>query len=136
MTTRTPVSFRPHDLVVDDDGTGFLRGSRCPSCGAHYFPTREVCAGCLTEDLETIPLPTDGTLYTYTVVHRSTPAFEVPYVLGYVDLPGPVRVLGQIDADPEEVAIGMDVHLEIVPWGTDDEGTPLLGYRFAPGGDA
>lgn len=130
MTTQTAVSFRPHDLVIEPDGSGYLQGSRCPTCGAHYFPTREVCAGCLTEDLEVVPLPTRGTLYTYTVVHQSTPGFETPYVLGYVDLPGPVRVLGQLDVDPSRVRIGMEVELKIVPWGTDGEGRPLLGYRF------
>ncbi len=129
-TTKTPVSFRPRELVVAEDGTGHLVGSRCPTCGAHYFPTREVCAGCLTEDLETVPLPRRGTLYTYTAVHQSTPAFETPYVLGYVDLEAPVRVMGQIDVDPEEVAIGMALELKIVPWGTDDEGRTVWGYRF------
>ncbi len=129
-TTKTPVSFRPRELVVTEEGSGHLVGSRCPTCGAHYFPTREVCAGCLTEDLETVALPRRGTLYTYTVVHQSTPAFETPYVLGYVDLEGPVRVMGQIDLEPGDVEIGMDLELKIVPWGTDDEGRTVLGYRF------
>ncbi len=83
--------------------------------------------------METVPLSTEGTVYTYTVVHQSTPAFEVPYVLGYVDLAEGVRVLGQITGcDPGDVRIGMPVVLTVEPFGEDEEGRELAGYRFRP----
>lgn len=127
------VPFRPDVLEVTEEGPGRLIGSRCASCGAHYFPGRRACARCLGEDMRTVPLSTEGTVYTYTVVHQSTPAFEVPYVLGYVDLPEGVRVLGQITGcDPGDVRIGMAVVLTIEPFGEDEEGRELAGYRFRP----
>ncbi len=127
------VSFRPGELEVRPDGSGNLLGSRCRSCGAHFFPVREVCSGCLSDDLETIGFSTEGTLYTYSVVRQSTPAFEVPYALGYVDFPEGVRIMGQISGcDLDEITIGMPMVLSLEPFGEDDEGNPTTGYRFRP----
>jgi uncharacterized OB-fold protein len=127
------ISFRPGELEVHSDGTGSLLGSRCRVCGAHFFPVREACSGCLSDDLETVSFSTRGTLYTYSVVHQSTPAFEVPYVLGYVDFPEGVRIMGQITGgEIEDVHIGMALELTLEPWGEDEEGNTLIGYRFRP----
>ncbi len=127
------VSFRPGELEVRPDGTGNLLGSRCRACGAHFFPVREACAGCLSQDLETVAFSTEGILYTYTVVRQSIPAFEVPYILGYVDFPEGVRIMGQIAGiEPGDITIGMPMVLSIEPFGTDDDGNPLTGYRFRP----
>lgn len=132
-TTAIPESFRPGELDVRADGTGNLIGSRCRSCGAHFFPIREACAGCLSQDLEDVKFSTEGTLYTYTVVRQSTPAFEVPYALGYVDFPEGVRIMGQIAGiDFDEIAIGMPMTLALEPFGEDEEGNALTGYRFRP----
>jgi len=127
------VSFRPGELEVRPDGTGNLLGSRCRSCGAYFFPIREACAGCLSDDLETIRFSTEGTLYTYSIVRQSTPAFEVPYALGYVDFPEGVRIMGQIGGcEFDEIRIGMPMVLSLEPFGEDEEGNSLTGYRFRP----
>lgn len=127
------VSFRPGELEVRPDGSGNLLGSRCRSCGAAFFPVREACSGCLSTDLDTIRFSTRGTLYTYTVVRQSIPAFEVPYVLGYVDFPEGVRIMGQIaDCEPDDVSIGMPLSLSLEPFGEDEDQNPLTGYRFRP----
>jgi uncharacterized protein len=129
----TPTSFRPAEFEVLPDGTGRLLGSRCRACGAHFFPIREACSGCLGTDLETVRFSTGGTLYTFSVVRQSTPAFPVPYVLGYVDLPEGVRIMAQISGcEPEEAKIGMDLELAVEEFGVGEDGTPLLGYRFRP----
>ncbi len=132
-TTLTGESFRPGELEVRSDGTGNLLGSECRSCGAHFFPIRQVCAGCLSQDLETVRFSTEGTLYTYSVVRQSTPAFEVPYALGYVDFPEGVRIMGQIaGVEFDEIEIGMAMSLSLEPFGEDAQGHPLIGYRFRP----
>lgn len=126
-------SFRPGELEVRPDGSGNLLGSKCRSCGAHFFPVREACAGCLGQDLETVRFSTEGTLYTYSVVRQSTPAFEVPYALGYVDFPEGVRIMGQLaGVDFDKITIGMPMALALEPFGEDEEGNPLTGYRFRP----
>lgn len=128
-----PVSFRPGELEIDAEGTGYLLGSRCGGCGAHFYPIREACSGCLSDELETVRFSPRGTVYTYTVVHQSTPAFEVPYVLGYVDLPEGVRVMGQIGGcEPGDVRIGLPVVLSVEAFGSDEDGNQLMGYRFRP----
>ena len=126
-------SFRPGELEVRPDGSGNLIGSECQSCGAHFFPIREACSGCLSQDLEDVAFSTEGTLYTYTVVRQSTPAFEVPYALGYVDFPEDVRIMGQIAGlEFDEITIGMPMTITLEPFGEDEDGNTLTGYRFRP----
>ena len=127
------VPFRPG--VLDEEG--HVLGSRCPSCEAHFFPTRQVCSRCLAEDLEQVALSTRGTLYTYTVLHQAAPGFEVPLVLGYVDLPERVRILGQVAGlEPDSLRMGMELDLSVEPFAHDEEGQTVMGYRFRPPGDA
>lgn len=129
----TAASFRPGELEIHPDGTGNLLGSRCTACGAHFFPIRQACSGCLSRELDTIPLSTEGVLYTFSIVRQSTPEFPVPYALGYVDLPEGLRIMGQISGcDLEDITIGMKMELVLEPFGQDDEGEPLTGFRFHP----
>lgn len=135
--TATGVSFRPGELEVHSDGSGNLLGSRCESCGAHFFPVREVCSGCLGADLSKVEFSRDGILYTFSIVRQSTPAFDVPYALGYVDFPEGVRIMGQIGGcEFDEITIGMKLALALEPFGEDDEGNQLTGYQFRPLEDA
>ncbi len=127
------ISFRPNELEVRDDGTGNQLGSRCRSCGAHFFPIRKACSGCLSTDLETVKFSNEGILYTFSIVRQSTPAFETPYALGYVDFPEGVRIMGQIGGcELDEITIGMPMVLALHPFGEDEAGIPLIGYRFEP----
>ncbi len=131
--TSTAPSFRPGELEIHPDGSGNLLGSRCTACGSSFFPVRKACAGCLSRDLETVPLSTEGVLYTFSVVRQSAPQFEVPYALGYVDLPEGLRIMGQISGcDIDDIRIGMRLQLALEPFGTDDQGEPLTGFRFHP----
>ncbi|RLE15872.1 MAG: hypothetical protein DRJ50_15615, partial [Actinobacteria bacterium] len=127
------VSFRPGELEIREDGTGNLLGSRCRACGAYFFPIREACSGCLSDNLETVVFSPEGTLYTYSIVRQSTPQFEVPYALGYVDFPEGVRIMGQIGGcELNDIKIGMPMTLSLEPFGKDENDNPLTGYRFVP----
>ena len=137
MTTLKPdsarKSFRPVEFEVTPGGAGFLLGSRCRSCGAHFFPVRAACAGCLSDELETVRFSPTATLYTYSVVRQSTPEFEVPYALGYVDLPEGVRVMTQLTGrEPEAYELGMEMELVVEPFGVDEDCNEMAGYRFRP----
>ena len=137
MTTLKPdldrKSFRPVEFEVTPEGEGFLLGSRCTECEAYFFPIRAACARCLHQELETIRFSTTATLYTFSVVRQSTPDFEVPYALGYVDLPEGVRVMTQLTGlEPEDYQLGMEMELVVEPFGLDDDGNELTGYRFRP----
>lgn len=76
-----------------EDGLVRLRAGRCPECGAVFCPYGLVCPGCGHRGLDEILLQPGGTIYTYTRVHQSTPQFETPYDLVYVDFLENVRVM-------------------------------------------
>ena len=132
-----PKSFRPVEFELADDGQGFLLGSRCSNCSAHFYPVRQACSGCLHQDLETVRFSTTATLYTFSVVRQSTPDFEVPYALGYVDLPEGVRIMTQLTGrDPEDYELGMEMELIVEPFGVDEDGNEMAGFRFRPKEDS
>ena len=116
------------------DGRPVLLVSRCSSCDRRFFPPRERCDACSSDDLQTEEASQDGELYTWTVVRELGAHREgfVPYVIGQVDLAGGPRVMGVVNCDPDAPAIGMPVRLCLVPEGYADDGTELVGYGFEP----
>jgi uncharacterized OB-fold protein len=129
-------------LVSDDSspldlstGAPRLIGGRCGQCGRAIFPHRERCPGCAQGDVESIALPSVGTLWSYTVQGFQPPSppfgggdpdqFE-PFAVGYVELPGWLRVETRLLADPRELRIGMP--LRLVPLELDGEQL----FAFAP----
>lgn len=124
-------------LKIPEDGDPYLEGSRCRSCGAVFLGTRATCASCGGRDtLETQKLSNRGTLYVYSIVHRSFPGIEVPYVSAVVDLEGGGTVKGNlinVDPDPAKIEMGMpvDVIYKIAPR-KDRDGNEYLTYYFQP----
>jgi uncharacterized OB-fold protein len=120
----------PNLVRLDAAGKPHLVGGRCKGCGALSFPLAEVCTSCLSEDIEMVSLGDEGTLYSYSIVHQAPKGWTVPYALGYVDLPGDVRVLAHIDVPADAIAIDMPVKLSVGVVGTDAAGAPLTSYTF------
>jgi uncharacterized OB-fold protein len=109
-----------------------LLGSACRDCSTRMFPAREFCPACDSDDVETgVALATTGELYSFTVVRQAPAGRRTPYNLAYVDLEDGVRVMAQVDCDPEAMRIGMPVHLDIRCVGQQD-GCDLIGYVFVP----
>jgi uncharacterized OB-fold protein len=123
--------FVAPDLVrVDERGQPHLVGGRCRNCDAFSFPRAAVCTSCLSEDIAAIDLGHEGSLYSYSIVHQAPRGWATPYALGYVDLPGDVRVLAHIDVPQGEIAIDMPVRLAVGVVGRDETGAPLMSYTF------
>lgn len=82
-------------------------------------------------------LPNSGKLYSYSIVHRSFPGIQVPYISAIVDLDDGTAIKGNlvnIDPDPEKIAFDMPVE---VIYGDalgrkDREGNSYLSYFFQP----
>ena len=130
---RPVVSF----LKIPERGNPYLEGQRCRKCSAIFLGERETCASCGTRDqLEPQKLANTGTLYVYSIVHRSFPGIEVPYVSAIVDLDGGGTVKGNlinVEPDPEKVTMGMPVEViyQVAPR-KDRDGNEYLTYYFQP----
>ena len=125
-------------LKIPDGGDPYLEGSVCQRCEATFLGQRAVCSKCGARDqLQTKRLSNIGTLYAYSIVHRSFPGVLVPYVSAIVDLEGGGCVKGNlihVDPDPTKIQFGMPVE---VVYGDalgrkDKEGNAYLSYFFQP----
>ncbi len=97
------------------------------------FPAWSACPACTSLDVEAHLLGRTGTLYTWTVQgFRPKPPYAgpeefEPYGVGYVELPGEVRVGARLTtADPARLRIGLPMELVVVPFGA------RVTYAFAP----
>jgi uncharacterized OB-fold protein len=124
-------------LKIPTDGDPYLVGQKCKTCSAIFLGERPTCSSCgTTGQLEETRLGDRGELYVYSIVHRSFPGVEVPYVSAIVDLEGGGTVKGNlvdIDPDPEKIRMGMpvDVIYKIAPT-KDRDGNEYLTYYFKP----
>lgn len=92
-----------------------LEAGKCAKCGNVYYPPRLVCAGCGGRRFETVTLPHQGKLVTFTVIAIGPSDFanQVPYALGIIEVMDGVRVMAQVvDVPPDQIKIGMPVTLE------------------------
>jgi uncharacterized protein len=119
-------------LVLDDQP--HLEAHECTSCGARYFDRRNACAACFESSFRTVPVATEGTVETFTIVAHAAPGIPVPFVAAVIDCDGtPVR--GNIintEPDPDHVSTGMKVQLATYSLGADDNGIEAIGFGFEP----
>ena len=96
--------------------SGTLSLPRCQDCSEFHFYPRSFCPTCGSERIEWSAASGEGTVYSYTVVHRApSPAFarEVPYVVATVALAeGPHLMTRIVGLPPEKVRVGMPVRAE------------------------
>jgi uncharacterized protein len=123
--------------IPDDPGEPpRLLGSRCPSCGEHFFPRRHVCAACLHEGCDDVMLGPTGTLYTWTYVHvplfAKKDAKVEAYGVGQVDLPEGPRVQSILLGDRDAFRVGMELELDLETLGQNPDGDDVVIYRFKP----
>lgn len=125
----------PHTATAPD-GTHCLTGTRCPACGAVMEGPRMACAACGSRTVEPVNLGMNGRIAAHTVVHRSFPGVQTPFVSVVVDLDGGGCVKGtlvQADplADPPE-----RVRMIFRDTGQrDPQGRAFLCHAFVPEGE-
>ncbi len=125
-------------LKLPEGGDPYLEGHKCKSCDAIFLGEREICSKCGTRgQIEAVKLANTGTLYVYSIVHRSFPGIEVPYVSAIVDLDGGGTVKGNlinIEPDPEKIELGMPIEVvyKDALGRKDRDGNSYLSYFFQP----
>ena len=125
-------------LKIPADGEPYLEGCKCKACGAVYLGARDVCGKCgARKELAAVKLSDRGKLYVYSIVHRSFPGIEVPYVSAIVDLEGGGTIKGNligIKPDPAAIKMGMPVRVVFKDalGRKDKQGNSYLSYFFEP----
>lgn len=125
-------------LKIPAAGDPYLEGQRCTKCGAMYLGERASCGKCFARgEMEAVRLSNQGTLYSYSIVYRSFPGIDVPYISAIVDLDGGGTVKGNlvdVEPDPKNLRFGMPV--EVVYRDAlgrkDKDGNSYLSYFFKP----
>ena len=125
-------------LKLPENGDPFLEGHKCSNCGAIFLGARKVCSSCFSRDtLEAVKLNNTGKLYSYSIVCRSFPGIDVPYISAIVDLDGGGTIKGNlIDVEPDPEKIKFDMPVEIIfddALGRKDaDGNSYISYFFKP----
>ncbi|MDK1025248.1 MAG: OB-fold domain-containing protein [Gammaproteobacteria bacterium] len=136
-TTAAPLPVVDY-LKLPADGEPYLEGHQCGECRAIFLGERSICSKCGTRDkIKAIKLSNKGKLYVYSIVHRSFPGIEVPYISAIVDLEGGGTVKGNlinIEPDPEKLAFDMpvDVVYKDALGRKDADGNSYISYFFQP----
>jgi uncharacterized OB-fold protein len=139
MKTTVPVA--PGLFTLDDPPR--LLASQCAACGVTTFPRQPDCPSCTGEEMNDIELPERGTLWTFTTqqfIPKSPPyaiaetaeTFE-PYGVGYVEFDGLLKVEGRLtESSVDNLHIGMDMEVVVIPLLTDADGNDVVTYAFRP----
>jgi uncharacterized protein len=128
-------------LHFDEAGDAYLSGARCTDCGAVAPGDRRVCNACgARERMESIRLSESGTVYSFTIVHRSFPGVMTPFIAAIVDLDGGCALQGTllgVEADPARIPFGLPVRVVYRDSGqTAADGRPFHSYYFVPAENA
>lgn len=120
-----------------EGGKPYIAGSRCGACGQVFVGERQVCAKCSARGaMKPVHIAETGKLYAFTIVERSFPGVQVPFVDVVVDLDDGAHLKGtllDVEPDPDKIAFDLPVKIvyrEAVPINT--KGKPVLTYYFVP----
>jgi uncharacterized OB-fold protein len=113
ITSRYTAGIAGERFLREVKDNARIVGTHCSQCDLTYVPATMFCERCFAELDEWVEVASQGTVFTYTVLHRDLDdqPLESPAVLAYVKLEGSdgglVHYLGEVD--PEAVYIGMPV---------------------------
>lgn len=120
-----------------DGDQPYLAGCKCQACGHVYVGERSVCAKCAARDQMTpVRLAETGKVYVATVVYRSFPGVDTPFVDVIVDLDDGAHLKGtlvDVEPDPEKILPDLPVRIayrEVSP--PNRPGEAYLTYVFEP----
>jgi uncharacterized OB-fold protein len=118
-----------------------LMGTRCTDDGELFLPPRAYCPGCKDGTMEWVEFSGQGKLLTFTVVYIGPAAMiaagfdrKNPYAVGIVELAEGPRISAMITGvdplQPESIALGAPVTLDIQDLGPEGAKKPVLAFRM------
>ena len=136
--SRPQVPVKPGFFTIPTDSATppqFL-GTRCKDCSEHFYPSRAICAKCLSENTESVSMDGRGTLYSYTFVYfpmfgTSIVEFADGYGVGLVDLAAGPRLQMPLGGKQDEFRIGQDMVAELTKMREDGDNDVMI-VRFRP----
>jgi uncharacterized OB-fold protein len=117
------------------DGEPTLVAQVCESCGARFLDRRNGCAHCGATLFRSESLARRGLVRSYTIVHRSAPGVQTPFVSAVVGLEDGAVVkatLREVEPEMKMLAAAMPVELVTFVAGTDADGVEAVGFGFRP----
>lgn len=118
----------------DASARGVLCFQQCAGCRHRWLPASVVCPACWAGDTSWVESSGCGRVFSFAVYHRAYhPAFEplLPYVVAVIELEeGPRLVSNIVGIPPQEIQVGMPVHVEFLAAGD----TALPVFRPVAGG--
>lgn len=134
--TATPGTVSAVSYLKREGGVWQIEGSCCADCGEIFLRPQANCAKCSGSRLEAKRLSERGTLYSYTIVHRSFPGIATPFIEAIVDLDGGGTIRGTLTGiapDPAAITFGMTVELHVVETiQADADGAFYVVPQFMP----
>lgn len=102
-------------LKLPEGGDPYLEGLKCKSCNTVFTNPRAHCPKCFARNsMEAFKLAHTGKIHAYTIIRRTFPGIEVPFVSTIVDLDGGGVLKGNlinVDAEPENIPFGAKVNV-------------------------
>lgn len=118
---------------VESAAEGEFTIQQCQDDATYWYPPSPYCPSCLGTRFVWRGVSGQAKLWSWVVMHQPyIPAFtdEIPYLVAYVQLEeGPLLISTVIDAEPEELEVGMDLQVDIDFYGPDH--TPMPVFRRA-----
>ena len=96
---------------------GRLTTTRCKDCGHEPYPPRVICPKCISENLEWVDLPTQGTVKVVTEEEVGVPlGYETPLIHALIDLEGKLTLFVRImNCKMGQLQEGDKVKLHVFP---------------------
>jgi uncharacterized OB-fold protein len=120
------------------DGAPYIEGLRCRTCSAVMPDQRLACPACGSRaGFDGFKAAETGVLHAYSIVRRSFPGVEVPFISAVVDLDDGLTLKGNLlGVAPEPEALTPNLRVKLV-FGdalgrTDKEGSSYIAYFFEP----
>lgn len=113
-----------------------LETSKCKKCHVTFPTPRLVCVECGSQYLETVTLPKQGKILTYTVIRVAPKQFvdQQPYAVCIATLEDGTKHTAQlVDVDVNNIKVGMQVRLVFRLIQSDGKkGVLAYGHKFVP----